>query len=176
VWCESPTRAPDVVAHDDTEFEVVVMAGLPASGKDTWLRAHRPDLPVISLDAVRAELDVDPDDAQGEVIAKARERARSYMRTRTSFAWNATNLSRQLRTQLLALFRSYRARTHIVYCEAPKAELEKRNRGRHVPVPRAAIARMMDRWTVPDPTEAHQVTYAFPTSNDLLAWPPSAST
>ena len=172
VWCESPTRAPDVLAHDDTVLEVVVMSGLPASGKDTWLRAHRPELPVISLDDVRADLDVDPDDAQGEVIATARERARGHLRTGTSFAWNATNLSRQLRGQLLELFRSYRARTHVVYCESTEAELIERNRARRDPVPRAAIARMIERWTIPDPTEAHEVTYAVRASLGELAWPP----
>jgi predicted kinase len=172
VWCESPTRPPDVLAHDDTALEVVVMAGLPASGKDRWLRTHRPELPVISLDALRADLDIDPDDAQGEVIAAARERARIYLRAHTSFAWNATNLSRQLRTQLLDLFRSYRARTHIVYCETSEAQLGERNRGRHDPVPRAALGRMIDRWTVPDPTEGHDVTYVVGTPGNDLAWPP----
>jgi predicted kinase len=172
-WCESASRAPDVLAHDDTALEVVVMAGLPASGKDTWLRAHRAELPVIALDDLRAELDVDAGDAQGEVIAAARERARGYLRAATSFAWNATNLSRSLRAQLLALFRSYRARTHVVYCEASPAEVVARNRARRDPVPRAALDRMIERWTVPDPSEAHEVTYAVPVSGDELAWPPS---
>ena len=39
VWSESATRSPDVAAYDNTTCEVIVMAGLPASGKDSWLAA-----------------------------------------------------------------------------------------------------------------------------------------
>ncbi len=172
VWCESEGRLPDVPAHDDTTCEAILMAGLPAAGKNTWLATQRPALPVISLDDLRGALGVDPDDAQGEVIAAAREQARAYLRAGTSFAWNATNLSRSLRAQLLELFRGYRARTHIVYCEAPEAELVARNRARRDPVPRAVVAKMIARWTVPDPGEAHEVTYVVPHGD--VAWPPSS--
>ncbi len=148
-------RQPDVVAHDDTTCEVVLMVGLPASGKDHYLGGR--DLPVISLDALRDELDADHGDAS--VIAEARERARGYLRTGTSFAWNATNLTRELRGQLLGLFRSYRARTHVVYCETSASEQQARNRARSSPVPAAVIDRMIERWTVPDATEARGVSY-----------------
>jgi predicted kinase len=151
-------RQPEVLAHDDTRCEVVVMAGLPASGKDTWLHVHRPELPVISLDAIRDELDIDPDDGQAGVVTAARDRARGYLRAGTSFAWNATNLSAALRGSLLDLLRSYRARTHVVYCETSASAQERRNRSRSDPVPATALIRMLDRWSVPDLTEAHDVT------------------
>jgi predicted kinase len=175
VWLESEpgARDPDVPAYDDTTCEVTLMAGLPASGKDSWLRAHRPDLPVISLDRLRGELDVDPDDSQSEVIAAAREQARRYLRAGTSFAWNATNLTPSLRGQLLELFRGYRARTHIVYCEAAPGDLQTRNRTREARVPTWVIDRMLERWTVPDPGEAHAITYVVPPDPGGVAWPPT---
>lgn len=148
------------------------MSGLPASGKDSWLAVYRPELPVISLDALRTELALDADDGQAPVIAAAREQARDYLRSATSFAWNATNLSRPLRTQLLELFRGYRARTHVVYCETSADEQDRRNRARRTPVPRTAMARMLERWTVPDPSEAHEVSYVLP-PGDGVAWPPA---
>jgi predicted kinase len=162
VYFESPpgTRQPDVLAHDDCACEVILMSGLPASGKDTWLRTRRPELPVISLDDLRTELDVAHDDTQAHVIAEARERARGFLREHRGFAWNATNLSASLRGQLLELFRAYRARTHIVYCETTAEAQRERNRARPDPVPAAVIERMLERWTVPDATEAHAVTYA----------------
>jgi len=172
VWLESEGRHPDVAAHDDTTCTVTLLAGLPASGKSTWLAAH--PQPVVSLDDLRVDLDVDPAGGQAEVIAAARELARGFLRTGTSFAWNATNLSRALRAQLLALFRDYRARTHIVYCETTEAELRRRNAARPDPVPRAAIDRMIERWTVPDPTEAHAVTYRVGGSGSH-GWPPRSS-
>jgi predicted kinase len=175
VWFESEpgSRQPDLRAYDDTACEVVLMCGLPASGKDHWLRS-RPELPVISLDELRADLDVSPDEEQSQVIAAARDQARSYLRTATSFAWNATNLSMALRSQLLGLFRGYRARTHVVYCEATAAEQRGRNRARPSPVPAAVIDRMLGRWTVPDPSEAHEVTHLVPAASGDVAWPERA--
>jgi predicted kinase len=176
VWLESEigARQPDVLAHDDTVCEVILMSGLPASGKDTWLRAHHPALPVISLDELRTHLEVEPEDAQSRVIAAAREQARIYLRTQTSFAWNATNLSPLLREQLIDLFRSYRARAHIVYCEASAHDQLARNRSRSTPVPAAVIDRMLARWTVPDPTEAHEVTYVLGPAPAQPTWPPTS--
>ena len=150
VWMEGTGRHPDHAAHDDSTCEVVVMCGLPASGKDHWLRTRHPDLPVVSLDDLRDELDVDPGDDQAAVIAAAKERARGYLRTGTAFAWNATNLTASLRGQLLELVRGYRARTHLVYVETTAAEQHARNRARPTPVPAIAIGRMLHRWSVPD--------------------------
>jgi hypothetical protein len=36
-----------------------------------------------------------------------------------------------------------------------------RNRARRDPVPAAALARMIERWSVPTTEEAHRVTYAL---------------
>lgn len=161
VWLESDGRRPaDLLAHDDTTCEVTVMAGLPACGKDTWLARHRPSLPVVSLDALREALDIDAAEDQGSVIAAAREQARAYLRAGQAFAWNATNVSERLRAQLIELMRAYRARVHLVYCEVSAAEQRRRNRARREPVPASAIAKMIERWTVPWPDLAHQVTYA----------------
>jgi predicted kinase len=165
-------RQPDVRAHDDTACEVILMCGLPASGKDHWLRS-RPELPVISLDELRADLDVSPDEAQSQVIAAARDQARRYLRTATAFAWNATNLSTSLRSQLLGLFRGYGAHTHVVYWETTAVEQRERNRARAAPVPVAVIDRMLGRWMVPDPSEAHEVTHVVPASGDVV-WPEPA--
>lgn len=175
VWAESEpgTRSPDAAAYDDTTCQVTLMSGLPASGKDTWIRTYGQGLPAISLDDVRHELDVDPADTPGEVIAVAREQARQYLRAGQSFIWNGTNLSSQLRAQLLSLFRSYRARTRIVYCEAGAHDQQVRNRARAAPVPATAIDRMLGRWTIPDPLEAHEVVYQVATPG-APSWPPQA--
>jgi putative nucleotidyltransferase with HDIG domain len=56
--------APDWPQHERFRCEVVLMSGLPGAGKDTWVRRHLPGWPVISLDNIREELDVDPRDDQ----------------------------------------------------------------------------------------------------------------
>jgi predicted kinase len=160
LYFRSPRRHPDAPAHEDFRAEVVVMSGLPGAGKDTWVRNHLPDWPVVSLDAVREEMGVGPDDEQGQVLNRAREQAREHLRSGRSFVWNATNLSRQLRTQGIQLFADYCARIRIVYVETPVDRLFRQNRQRPAAVPQAVLERLLDRWEVPDRTEAHRVEWA----------------
>jgi hypothetical protein len=125
--------------------------------------------------AIQALVD-SPAYAAGDLSRSAARRAR-YLRAGTSFAWNATNLTPALRGQLLELFRGYRARTHIVYCEAVAEDLSTRDRSREARVPARVIERMLERWTVPDLTEAHAVTYAVPPGPSAgpggVSWPPT---
>jgi predicted kinase len=154
-----PKRILEAPAHADHRGEVVLMSGLPGSGKDHFIRATLADRAVISLDDVRDELDIDPGDAQGQVINEARDRARELLRRGESFVWNATNVSRQLRRLSLELFASYQARLRIVYLEVPPEALAEQMRRRGRVVPARVIERLLDRWEVPDPTEAHAVEY-----------------
>lgn len=144
---------------DDSRCCVTLMSGLPAAGKDSWVRAHGGDLPVISLDELRTDLDVEPGEDQSAVIAAAKEEARTYLRQRRDFIWNATNTSRMLRDSLTNLFFAYHARLRIIYCEAPRAAIHERNSRRPRPVPAEVIDRLAARLEVPDCSEAHLVEY-----------------
>ena len=152
-----PGRDPHYEAYDDTRLTVTLLAGLPASGKDTWIDAHMPGVPGVSLDAIRAELGIGPDENQGRVVQEARERARMHLRNGEAFVWNATNLSRQVRGNCIDLCADYNARVRIVHLEAPPEALAKRNAERAAPVPEKVVARMLKRWEAPDLTEAHEV-------------------
>ncbi len=159
LYFRNGNRDPDAPAHDDFRAEVVVMSGLPGAGKDTWVRTHLPTWPVVSLDAVREELAIDPADDQGRVVNRARDQARDHLRNGRSFVWNATNLSRQLRGQCIQLLADYHARIRIVYLEPPEERLWVQNRQRQACVPQAVLERLLDRWEVPDRTEAHGVEW-----------------
>jgi predicted kinase len=150
---------PDYRPHEAFRAEVVLLSGLPGAGKDTWVERNLPDWPVVSLDRLRVEHDVDPADAQGPIVAAAREAAREHLRQGRSFVWNATTLNRQFRAPLIKLFTDYGARVRIVYVEAPPDRLLEQNRARKAVVPHKVLARMLDRWEVPDRTEAHAVDY-----------------
>ena len=137
---------------------VTMMSGLPGSGKDAWLAAHRPDLPVVSLDDVRDDLEVDATDDQGGVIQVARERCREHLRSGRSFAFNATNLLRQTRRRWIDLFADYEARIEVVYIEPPLPVILDRNRRRERPVPEKVILGLAARCEPPTLTEAHGLT------------------
>ena len=150
-------RSPDYEAFDDHRCEVTLLSGLPAAGKDRWLRKNAYEAEVISLDDLRTEMKISVSGNQGPVIAEARERARVALRKAEAFVWNATNLSRDFRKPLIDLFAGYRARVKIVYVETTASEQSRRNSERSAAVPAKAIERMLKRWQPPDLTECHQL-------------------
>ncbi len=154
------------VPHEDFRCEVVLMAGFPGAGKDRWIAEHLASWPVVSLDRLRHELDISPEDDQAAVVAHAREQAREHLRAGRSFVWNATNVSRRIRAQCTRLFADYGAQIRIVYVEVPEPMLRAQNRARRAPVPEHVLDTLLEKWEVPDTTEAHDVVYAVRDAGD----------
>ena len=123
-------REPNLhyVPHEDYSCQVTVMSGLPGSGKDTWLTRNRGGLPIVALDDIRGELNVDPTGNQGQVLQLARERCREHLRSETSFAFNATNTMKQTRGRWIELCANYNARIELVYVEPSFKDLFKQNK------------------------------------------------
>ncbi|MBN3963204.1 AAA family ATPase [Nostoc sp. NMS8] len=159
VYFQKEDGNPDYAAYDDTRFQVVMMSGLPGSGKDTWIQENLPEWGVISLDKLRKTMGINPKDDQGAVANAAKAIAKEYMRSGQSFVWNATNLSRQLRGMLVRLFGSYQASIRIVYLEAAWEELLRRNGDRTAKLPEKVLYRMKNRLEVPDITEASAIDW-----------------
>jgi putative nucleotidyltransferase with HDIG domain len=163
-YFHNPNAEPDYPVFIDPRTptpEVIVLVGLPGTGKDTWIRRYASDWPVVSLDTLRQELGVDPSETPGEVLQLARERIRQHLRRGQGFVWNATNLSRSLRDPWLRLCRDYGAVLRIVYLEKPLAVVFAQNQGRSEAkrVPDTAIVDYLGRLDVPQPGEAHLVEW-----------------
>jgi putative nucleotidyltransferase with HDIG domain len=152
---------PDFVPFDDFGAKVILMSGLPGAGKDNYIFHHYRDWPVISLDDIRRENKIAPTDksGNGRVIQMAKEQARIYLRRQQDFVWNATNITRPMREQLIDLFTTYKAYVTIIYVEVPYYQLHAQNNGREHIIPPAAIERLAARLEVPVETEAHEVSY-----------------
>lgn len=149
----------DQELFDHTWGTVYIMSGLPGTGKDTWIKRSLPDIPMVSLDDLRRELRVAPTADQGYVANIAREKAREYLRRHQSFVWNATDLTRSMRRQLVGLFESYKARVHIIYLETDWQTLLERNNSRNEAVPRAVIEAMLHKLEIPESHEAARVEW-----------------
>lgn len=145
------------VPHEDFRCAVTMMSGLPGSGKDTWLSKNRSELPVVSLDGIRGELNVEATDNQGDVVQLARERCRESLRSGESFAFNATNLLRQTRQRWIDLFADYGARIEIVYVEPPLSSILNQNRRREKTVPENVIRKLAEKCEPPTWAEAHDL-------------------
>ncbi|GAB3962028.1 AAA family ATPase [Spirosoma harenae] len=153
--------APDFALFDETKTEVVLLSGLPGVGKDYYILRNYQDWPVISLDGIRRQLGIDPTDRRGtgRVVQMAKEQARTYLRNQQPFVWNATNITLNIRSQLIDLFVTYRARVKLIYIEVPNSRREEQNTNRKYPVPAAAITRMLEKWEIPALWEAHEVVF-----------------
>jgi len=151
---------PDYPLFQEPGSRVIVMSGLPASGKNTWVSRHHPELPVISFDDAREELGLRHGKNEGMVAHLAIDRARELLRRKAPFVWNATHLSELMRKKTLDLLYSYHAQVELVYLEQPRAELLRRNTRRDTSLSNKTLTSMLHRWDLPLPTEAHRVTYA----------------
>jgi predicted kinase len=118
-----------------------------------------PDVPCVSLDQVRLQLGVSPEDNQGQVIQEGFEQARVHLRARRDFVWNATNVTRSNREKVTRLARDYGARIRIVYLEVAPDVLLDQNGRREAAVPPAAIARLARKLEPPHASEAHEVVW-----------------
>jgi predicted kinase len=149
----------EYVPFDETKFEVVMMSALPGSGKDTYIANNLKGWGVVSLDDIRIELGVKPTDksGNGRVIQLAKERAKEFMRKHENFVWNATNITAQMRSQLIDLFMSYGGKVTIVYIEVPYKTLISQNNNRDAAVPNSVIEKMIGKLEPPVREEAHKI-------------------
>lgn len=149
----------DQELYDDTWGEVILMSGLPGTGKDTWIWQHLQDIPMISLDDIRRANKIPPTAEQGRVANLAREQAKEYLRKHQPFVWNATNITSQMRESLVNLFETYHAHVRIVYLETDWNTLLDRNRSRVDVVPQPEIEKMLGKMALPEAYEAREVEW-----------------
>lgn len=137
--------------------DVIILSGLPASGKDTWCNMYAKDKPIISLDSIREELGVKYKDNMGYAIQVMLKRAKDLLGKKENFVWNATHLSDSQRNKTLRLLREYGAKTRWVYLEANPDELLKRNLDRDTTLSNKRLMDMIYKWQPPLPFEGHEV-------------------
>jgi len=150
----------DYKPFDDLICTVTVMCALPGSGKDTFIKKYL-DFPELSLDNIRRANKISPTDKKknGQVIQLAKEKAKEYLRAKTSFVFNATNITSDMRGRWIGLFTDYNARVKIVYIEVPYKTLKKQNSNREYKVPESVIEKMINKLEIPTVKEAHDLEF-----------------
>ena len=88
---------------------------------------------------------------------EAREQCREHLRAGRDFAFNATNITRQIRQRWIELFADYVAYIEIVYLEPPVGTILAQNRQRVKSVPEKVMLRLLERLEPPTVTECHSL-------------------
>ena len=150
---------PGVNLYDSTWGEVTILSALPGTGKDEYCNRVLSGLPMISIDDVREDLNGDPTDNQGAFVNEARDRAKAFLREKTPFVWNATNISTFTRKPIIDLITRYGASAKIVYLETDWEEQLRRNANRDKSVPVNVIERLLEKMEMPSSREAEKVEW-----------------
>ncbi|MEK6829879.1 MAG: AAA family ATPase [Nanoarchaeota archaeon] len=152
---------PDYEPFDEKNFTVYVMCAVPGSGKDTFIKNNLSNIPMVSLDEIRVKNKVKRGDTKGEgrAIQEAKELSKVYMRVRQDFVYNATNITKEMRSKVISEFEDYGAKVEVIYIEVPYKELLQQNHNREYKVPESAVENMIGSLEMPDITECYKVQY-----------------
>lgn len=138
---------------------LVLMVGLPGSGKNTWIKNNWKDK-VIELDEIRKELKIKPTDSagQGTVANAGKEKMRECLRKKENVLWNATNITEQQRSSLIDIALLYDAKIEIVFINTELNTILTQNKGRENVVPESVIMKLHKKMEVPTLIECHKLT------------------
>lgn len=138
--------------------ELIVLCGPSGAGKSTWIKKNAPDYEVVSLDQLRLELTGKQSDQSknGQVLQAAKKALKTHLAKKRKVVWDATNLRKDFRTQIVAIGYAYHALVTMVWFYGTSALFHSQNKERKEQVANQVLQRQLDYFEWPEPYEAHR--------------------
>ncbi|HEV1283727.1 MAG TPA: AAA family ATPase [Bryobacteraceae bacterium] len=141
------------MAKTTSKSRIVLLAGLPGSGKSTWASGKKG---VLSSDALRELLADDPDNQNihARVFRVLLDLLKHRLELKRPVTYvDATNLTPYEREPYIKLAHQFDCRIEAVFFDVPAEECIRRNRGRTRVVPDEVIRKMAERLVKPSAME-----------------------
>lgn len=147
--------------HAQSYSEVYILCGPSGSGKSSWIKEHIDQGWLnISLDAIRKTYNGHRQSQKnrGQVMQIAKDSFKQALAKKQNVVWDATNLRRDFRSQIINTAKRYHALTTLVVFHLKKETILKRNasRAHHKQVANSVIEKQLSQFQWPDKTEAHR--------------------
>lgn len=141
----------------DDKQRLIVMVGLPASGKSTTAKdiiGDRDDIVYLSSDLLRLELfgNIDDQSHNGEVFNEMAKRTKEVLKNGKHVVYDATNINRKRRRGLLQQIPK-NVEKIAIYMATPYRTVLERNQNRERIVPEKVIERMYKNMQIPIKSE-----------------------
>ncbi len=161
MYLSSPSTVDPTYAlyEPDYKCEVIMLSGLPASGKNTLIEQEFKDWGHVSFDDERQKLGIKPGQDSGPAVHAAFDSMKKFLREHKKFVFNATNISPSQRKKALDIFYNYGAKVKIIYLEKSWKQLVDDDKKRSTKVGKDVISSMLFKWEPPTYDEAIEVEY-----------------
>jgi predicted kinase len=133
--------------------KVVLMCGVPASGKSSIIKEFYSDYNIISLDEIRKEIKDNDYSKTSEVINIAKERLKQHLRKNENVVYDATNYRKDFRDKIISLCYNYHAYVTIHIVMKKQNDLLKDNAKRENQVESDYILKQINKFQFPDNSE-----------------------
>jgi predicted kinase len=141
------------LAETNSRPRIVLLVGLPGSGKSTWAEGKRG---VLASDALRELLADDPNNQNihARVFRALRDLLKHRLELKRPVTYvDATNLTPYERRPYIALADLFDCEIEAVFFDVPVSQCIQRNRARGRVVPDEVIHKMAERLVAPKVTE-----------------------
>lgn len=139
-----------------------IVCGLPGVGKDYYIKNNIKTEEIISLDSIRQELGLKKytdSKIKGQAIQEAKKRAKIILASKNNFVWNATNITKNMRRDILSLCDTYGYDTKIIYLYTDYKNLLKQNKNRKNIIPENVINKLIRILEPPLEIECNELIY-----------------